>query len=141
MFDIVEIDLHHTLYSGVYFRKYLRDAEKKYYSLMSFRYTLDAVEQQTNVMKVVTDSETRLKYLMTVHKIWEHGIHKLNKYVDKTNRLFAETYRVVLRKLEVGLRGFTDCYILSTLNVLKFRTLDAWQKVIDKQGRPRSDCF
>ena len=69
---------------------------------MSFRYTLDAVEQQTNMMKLVTDWETRLKYLMTVHKIWEHGIHKLNKYIEKANRLFGEAYRVVLRKLEVG---------------------------------------
>ena len=101
--------------SAVHFRKYLRDAEKKYYSLMSFRYTLDAVEQQTNVMKVVTDSETRLKYLMTVHKIWEHGIHKLNKYVDKTNRLFAETYRVVLRKLEVGFREYSYSYSVKHL--------------------------
>ena len=83
------------------FRKYLRDAERKYYTLQSFKFTLDAIEQQTNVMKVVTDSETRLKYLMTVYKIWEHGVHKLNKDVERGNRLFAEAYRVVLRKLEV----------------------------------------
>lgn len=89
---------HCILFSS---RKYLRDAERKYYTLQSFKFTLDAIEQQTNVMKMVTDSETRLKYLMTVYKIWEHGVHKLNKDVERGNSLFAEAYRVVLRKLEV----------------------------------------
>lgn len=82
-------------------RKYLRDAERKYYTLQSFKGTLEAVEQQTNMMKLVTDSEARLKYLMTVYKIWEHGVHKLNRDVEKLNKLLAEAYRVTLRKLEV----------------------------------------
>ena len=30
---------------------------------------------------------------------------------------------------------------VNTINVLKFRTLMACQKGLDKQARPRSDCF
>ncbi|XP_053384100.1 calcineurin-binding protein cabin-1-like isoform X2 [Mercenaria mercenaria] len=81
-------------------KKYLRDAEKKYYALTSHRYTLDAVEQQIEDMKAITDTEVRQKFLMVVYKIHEHGVHKLNKHVERTNRLLAEAYRVTLRKLE-----------------------------------------
>ena len=49
----------------IHCRKYLRDAERKFYTLQSFKTTLDAVEAQTNAMKLVTDPEARLKYLMT----------------------------------------------------------------------------
>ena len=35
----------------------------------------------------------------------------------------------------------TFFFLLYTVNVLKFRTLVACQKGIDKQCRPRSDCF
>ncbi|WAR03684.1 CABIN-like protein [Mya arenaria] len=81
-------------------KKYLRDAEKRYYALTSHRYTLDAVELQITDMKTETDSDKRLAFLQTVYKVWEHGVHKLNKYPDRANRLLAEAYRVVLRKLE-----------------------------------------
>ena len=35
-----------------------------------------------------------------MYKIREHGVQKLNRDVEKLNRLFAEAYRVALRKLE-----------------------------------------
>jgi hypothetical protein len=89
------------IYLYFIYRKYLRDAEKKYYALTSHRYTLDAVEQQIEDMKMVTDMEVRQKFLMVVYKIHEHGVHKLNKHVERSNRLLAEAYRVTLRKLEV----------------------------------------
>lgn len=82
-------------------RKYLRDAEKRYYALLSHQRTLDVVELQISDMKTETDSEKRLQFLQTVYKIWEHGVHKLAKEQDRTNMLLAEAYRVVLRKLEV----------------------------------------
>ena len=39
-------------------------------------------------------------------------------------------------------RSLIKCplYFIITVNVLKFRTLIACQKGLDKQGRPRSDC-
>jgi len=82
-------------------RKYLRDAEKRYYALTSHRYTLDAVEQRIEEMRMETDPDKRLAFLQCVYKVWEHGVHKLNKYPDRANKLLADAYRVVMRKLEV----------------------------------------
>ena len=83
------------------YRKYLRDAEKRFYALLSHQYTLDIVELQISDMKTETDSDSRLQFLQTVYKIWEHGVHKLAKEQERTNTLLAEAYRVVVRKLEV----------------------------------------
>lgn len=83
------------------FRKYLRDADKRYYALLSHQYTLDVVEAQISDMKTETDPEKRQHFLKTVYKIWEHGVHKLAKEQERTNLLLAEAYRVVVRKLEV----------------------------------------
>ena len=74
------------------YRKYLRDAEKRFYALLSHQYTLDIVELQISDMKTETDSDSRLQFLQTVYKIWEHGVHKLAKEQERTNILLAEAY-------------------------------------------------
>ena len=99
------LDFHFMKFIS-YDRKYLRDAEKKFYALTSHRYTLDAAEERINDMKSITDIEQRHKFLLLFYKIWEHGVHKLNKHVERTNKLLAEAYRVVLRKLEVSQECF-----------------------------------
>ncbi|XP_050407932.1 calcineurin-binding protein cabin-1 [Patella vulgata] len=78
-------------------RKFVRDAERTYLWKLAFRYTVEVMMLRSEQLLKETVEEKRLSFLMDVYKVWHHGIHKLNKFVESTNKVFIKTFRLALQ--------------------------------------------
>ncbi|KAK6191339.1 hypothetical protein SNE40_003056 [Patella caerulea] len=78
-------------------RKFVRDAERTYLWKLAFRYTVEVMMIRSEQLLKETVEEKRLAFLMDVYKVWHHGIHKLNKFVESTNKVFIKTFRLALQ--------------------------------------------
>ncbi|XP_052827464.1 calcineurin-binding protein cabin-1 [Octopus bimaculoides] len=78
------------------FRKYLRDAERVCLSQLAYEYALDTVELQLEDV-LESDSERQIKFLLEVYKIWCHGVNKVYLHVERTNDIFLDVFRVIMK--------------------------------------------
>ncbi|GAB1609710.1 calcineurin-binding protein cabin-1-like isoform X1 [Argonauta hians] len=77
-------------------RKYLRDAERVCLSKLAFEYALDTIELQLEEV-LESDSERQIKFLMEVYKLWCHGVNKAFLFVERTNDIFLDVFRVIMK--------------------------------------------
>lgn len=77
-------------------RKYLRDAERVCFSHLSYEYALDTIELQMEEVSEA-DRERQIKFLMEVYKVWYHGVNKVYLHVERTNDIFLDIFRVIMK--------------------------------------------
>ncbi len=100
-------------------RKYLRDTDRQELARLAWRYTLECTESSLPDIHAEQDTEKRLDFLLTAHKIWNHG--KTNFKANLVNGMLARAYRA-FRQGKVIL-------ILELYFVVKFpRNFDIIQK-------------
>lgn len=89
----IHIQLSRTPEPG---RKYLRDAERVCFSQMAYEYALDTIELQMEEVSEA-DRERQIKFLMDVYKVWYHGVNKVYLHVERTNDIFLDVFRVIMK--------------------------------------------
>ncbi|XP_029642394.1 calcineurin-binding protein cabin-1 isoform X3 [Octopus sinensis] len=89
----LHIQLNRTPDAG---RKYLRDAERVCLSQLAYEYALDTVELQLEDV-LESDTERQIKFLLEVYKIWCHGVNKVYLHVERTNDIFLDVFRVIMK--------------------------------------------
>ncbi|ESO97504.1 hypothetical protein LOTGIDRAFT_152594 [Lottia gigantea] len=78
-------------------KKFLRDSERIYLWKQAYKNTIDVLMNKCDQLDKENNEEKRLSFLMDVYKVWHHGVHKINKLTELTNKLFIRTYRLARR--------------------------------------------
>ena len=74
----------------------MRDAERVCFSQQAYEYALDTIELQMEEVSEA-DRERQVKFLMEVYKVWYHGVNKVYLHVERTNDIFLDVFRVIMK--------------------------------------------
>ena len=75
----------------IFTRKYLRDTDRQELAKLAWRYTLESTEASLPDVHYEKDTEKRMDYLMTAHKIWNYG--KVAFKPQVVNGMLSRAYR------------------------------------------------
>lgn len=80
-------------------KKFLRDSERLLFVKMSFNFCWEIIDDRNKELDKPSETDKVEKILMEVYKIWNYGnSSKMRNVVEiDTNKIFAETYRAIMK--------------------------------------------